>query len=141
MVQKGEHALCAKVHNTCHSPTRTRVLLHAAENSTVLLRLVVGRRITEQSPVGLLQATRVEGKLRICAYCTQTEPLLSVLSSTSWAKQPVVAPGQQPLTLAAILKGKKGKGVSTRKRTIARVCSEKCISMSPTEYYPKHLAR
>jgi hypothetical protein len=33
MVQKGEHALCAKVHHTSHSPTRTRVLLHAAENS------------------------------------------------------------------------------------------------------------
>jgi len=35
MVQKGEHALCAKVHHTCHSPTRTRVLLHAAENPIV----------------------------------------------------------------------------------------------------------
>jgi len=23
MVQKGEHALCAKVHHTCHLPTRT----------------------------------------------------------------------------------------------------------------------
>ena len=33
VVQKGEHKLCAKVHHASHSPTRTWVLLHAAENS------------------------------------------------------------------------------------------------------------
>ena len=44
MVQKGKNALCAKVHHTCHSPTRTRVLLHAAENSIVVSHPVMDKK-------------------------------------------------------------------------------------------------
>jgi hypothetical protein len=36
MDKKGKHALCAKVHLANHSPTRTGILLLAAENSEVV---------------------------------------------------------------------------------------------------------